>query len=123
MLDMQLDLFTDLKKERNRQRGSGGASYTKLFTDFDPNHPNNKISIMGNPSLGEVKTMIIGVRNISSGQKSGEVWVNELRLLESNNSGGWAANGALNMQLSDFGSMNLTGRVMTEGVYCQPRTG
>ena len=115
MLDMQLDVFTDLKKERNRQRSSGGASYTKLFSDYDPNHPSNKISIMGNPSLGEVKTMIIGVRNISSGQKSGEIWVNELRLLESNNGGGWAANGALNMQLSDVGSMNLTGRVVTEG--------
>ncbi len=115
MLDMDLSVFTDLKKERNKQRGSGGASYTRLFSDYDPNHPQNKISIMGNPSLGEVKTMIIGVRNISSAQKSGEVWVNELRLLETNNSGGWAANGALNVQLSDIGSLNLTGRIMTEG--------
>ena len=115
MLDMQLSVFTDLKKERNKQRGSGGASYTKLFSDYDPSHPANKVSIMGNPSLGEVKTMIIGVRNISNGQKSGEVWVNELRLLETNNSGGWAASGALNMQLSDLGSMNLSGRIVTEG--------
>ena len=37
---------------------------------------------MGNPSLGEVKTMMIGVRNISNEQKSGEVWVDELRLME-----------------------------------------
>ena len=115
MLDMQLTVFTDLKRERNRQRSTGGASYTQLFSDYDPSHPANKISIMGNPSLGEVKTMIIGVRNISTGQKSGEVWVNELRLLETNNSGGWAANGALNMQLSDVGSLNLNGRVVTEG--------
>ena len=115
MLDMQLSVFTDLKKERNKQRGSGGASYTQLFSDYDPSHPANKVSIMGNPSLGEVKTMIIGVRNISNGQKSGEVWVNELRLLETNNSGGWAASGALNMQLSDLGSMNLSGRIVTEG--------
>jgi cell surface protein SprA len=108
-------VFTQLKRERNKLRSTGGASFTQLFTGTDPNRPNNKISIMGNPSLGEVKTMIIGVRNISSGQKSGEVWVNEMRLLESNNSGGWAANGVLNMQLSDIGSLNLAGRVITEG--------
>ena len=35
--------------------------------------------------------MIIGVRNKSGEQKSGEVWVNELRLKEYNNTGGWAA--------------------------------
>ncbi len=115
MLDLQLEVFTQLKRERNKLRSTGGASFTQLFTGTDPNRPNNKISIMGNPSLGEVKTMIIGVRNISSGQKSGEVWVNEMRLLESNSSGGWAANGVLNMQLSDIGSLNLAGRVVTEG--------
>ena len=115
MLDMQLSVFTDLKRQRNKQRASGGASYTQLFSAQDPNHPANKVSIMGNPTLGEVKTMIIGVRNISKTQKSGEVWVNELRLLETNNNGGWAASGALNMQLSDIGSLNLSGRLVTEG--------
>ena len=70
---------------------------------------------MGNPSLGEVETMMIGVRNISGAPKSGEVWVNELRLLEFNNKGGWAASGALNIQLSDFGTVDLTGKMMTDG--------
>ena len=70
---------------------------------------------MGNPSLGEVKTMIIGVRNLSSDIKSGEVWVNELRLQEYNNEGGWAAQGNLNVQFSDFGTVNVQGRYITEG--------
>ena len=70
---------------------------------------------MGNPTLGEVKTMVIGIRNNSSEAKSGEVWVNELRLLEFNNNGGWAANGNLNVQLSDFGTVNVLGRYVTEG--------
>ena len=115
MLDIDLSLFTALKKARNRAKSAGGASYTAVFSDYDANRPNNKISVMGNPSLGEVKTMMIGVRNISSSEKSGEVWVNELRLLEFNNKGGWAASGALNMQLSDFGTVNLTGKMITEG--------
>ena len=50
--------------------------------------------------------MIIGVRNLSGSQKSGEVWVNEMRLLDPENTGGWAAQGNLNVQLSDLGSIN-----------------
>jgi len=115
MLDIDMSVFTTLKKARNKARAVGGASYTTEYSDYDPDKPNNKITVMGNPSLGEVKTMIIGVRNISSAPKSGEVWVNELRLLEFNNKGGWAASGALNMQLSDLGTFNLTGKIMTEG--------
>jgi len=115
MLDISLDLLTQLKKARNKAKANGTASYTQLFTDYDPDRPNNKMSVMGNPSLGEVKTMIIGVRNLASGQKSGEVWVNELRLREYNNEGGWAASGAMNMQLSDFGTLNMTGRYVTDG--------
>lgn len=70
---------------------------------------------MGNPTLGEVKTMIIGVRNLSSNIKSGEVWVNELRMKEYNNTGGWAADANLNVQLSDLGNVNLQGRYVTQG--------
>jgi cell surface protein SprA len=43
------------------------------------------------------------------------VWVNELRLRDANNDGGWAASGAMNVQLSDLGSLNLTGRYVTDG--------
>ncbi len=115
MLDMDLTLFTNLKKERNKSRATGGASFNQLYSMDDPNHPGNTVSIMGNPTLGEVKTMMIGVRNISNEQKSGEVWVNELRLMDFNNKGGWAASGALNVQLSDVGSLNMTGKIMTAG--------
>ncbi len=115
MLDIDMSIFTRLKKERNKSKAAGVASYSQLFSDYDPSRPNNRVSIVGNPSLGEVKTMIIGVRNLTSEMKSGEVWVNELRLRDSNNEGGWAASGAMNVQLSDFGSVNLTGRYMTDG--------
>ncbi|MBO5550156.1 MAG: cell surface protein SprA [Prevotella sp.] len=115
MLDIDLSLFTRVKKARNKARAMGTASYITLFSDYDPEKPNNKVCVMGNPSLGEVKTMMIGVRNLSSTLKSGEVWVNELRLLDVVNKGGWAASGAMNIQLSDVGTVNLTGKVMTEG--------
>ena len=115
MLDIDLSIFTRLKKSRNMARALGSASFTQEFSEYDPDKPNNRVSIMGNPTLGEVKTMMIGVRNLSGSVKSGEVWVNELRLQEVNNSGGWAASGALNVQLSDVGSVNVTGKIITEG--------
>ena len=115
MLNVALSVFTNLKKERNKAKAQGLASYMAPYTMYDADHPNNKLTIVGNPTLGEVKTMMIGVRNNSGEEKSGEVWINELRLLEHNNKGGWAANANLNVQLSDFGSVNATGRYMSEG--------
>ncbi len=115
MLDIDFSLFTDLKHSRNKDRASGKASYTELYYIYDQDNPNNKISIIGNPSLGEIKTMMIGVRN--NGRKTGgvEVWVNELRMQDYTNDSGWAAQGNLNVQLSDLGSVNVTGHVETAG--------
>ncbi len=115
MLDIDFSLFTDLKHERNKERALGAASYTQLFSQYDEARPNNKISIIGNPSLGEVKVMMIGVRN--NGRRTGgvEVWVNELRMQDYSNEGGYAAQGNLNVQLADVGSLNVTGHLETAG--------
>lgn len=115
MLDIKLSLLTQLKKKRNMAKAEGKASYNVPFTDYDSDNPKNKITVMGNPTLGEVKTMMIGVRNLANNQKSGEVWVNELRLRDTDNEGGWAAQANLNVQLSDFGSFNATGKYISEG--------
>ena len=115
MLDVPLSLFTAVKKARNKAKAAGTASYSRPYSAYDEDKPNNKVTVMGNPTLGEVKTMVVGVRNLSSDAKSGEVWVNELRLRDYNNSGGWAASGNLNVQLSDFGTVNLTGKYVSDG--------
>ena len=115
MLDVPLKVFTAVKKARNEAKAAGTASFSMPFVTYDADKPANKITIVGNPTLGEVKTMIIGVRNLSGEEKSGEVWVNELRLLEYNNEGGWAARGKLNIQLSDFGTIDLNGSYITDG--------
>ena len=115
MLDIDFSTFTNLKHERNKAKANGTASYTQLYYDYDKNRPNNKVSVIGNPSLGEVKTMMIGVRN--NGRRTGnvEVWVNELRMQDFSDEGGWAAQGNLNVQMSDLGSVNVTGHVETAG--------
>ncbi len=115
MLDVDLSIFTRLKRQRNQSKAQGGAVFTQRFSTTDNNHAGCTVSILGNPSLGEVRTMMIGVRNKSGTQKSGEIWVNELRLRDFNDNGGWAASGAMNMQLSDVGTVNVSGRMMTSG--------
>ena len=115
MVDINFDIFTSLKKQRNSQVSLGVTSMSRLFSTYDENHPNNRISVMGNPTLGEVKTIMIGVRNNRGKTKSIEVWANELRLQEFSNSGGWAAQGSLQMQLSDLGSVNATAKMITSG--------
>ncbi len=115
MLNIATSIFTSAKKERNKAKALGMASYNRAFTVYDDDNPNNKVTVMGNPTLGEVKVMMIGVRNKSGDPKTGEVWVNELRLREYDNSGGWAAQGNLNVQLSDLGTINAQGRYTSQG--------
>ena len=115
MVDLDLSKFTATKKNRNREKSLGNASFNRAFSQFDSDRPSNRITVMGNPTLGEVKTIMIGVRNNGRTVKSVEVWANELRLQEFSNEGGWAAQAALNIQLSDLGSVNLTGHIEKAG--------
>jgi cell surface protein SprA len=83
MFNFPLDLLTALKNERNKAEHEGLISdIFSRFTKPDPEKPYNAVSIAGNPSLEEVKVMMIGIRNRSDAVKSAEVWVNEMRLSE-----------------------------------------
>ena len=117
MLNFRLEILTDLKLERNREKRSGtnGVSFQTVYSGRDPDNDGNTIRVKGNPSLSEVKTVMIGVRNVRNKLKSGEVWVNELRLTDFNEEDGWAANANLNVALSDLGTVNVGGRIETAG--------
>ncbi|MFC4666694.1 cell surface protein SprA [Falsiporphyromonas endometrii] len=109
--------LTDLKVARNtaNKRGDLEATFYKVFSRPAPNNQRATISILGNPSLSNVRTIMIGVRNGSKDIKSIEVWANELRLTDYREEGGWAANGNLNVQLSDLGSVNVRGTYTSAG--------
>nr|WP_255489668.1 cell surface protein SprA [Dysgonomonas sp. 25] len=117
MLDFPLEILKDLKLSRNKKKRVAGSTinYTTVYSEYDPYKPANKISIVGNPSLAEVYVIMIGVRNNSRHTRSGEVWVNELRLTDFDDEGGWAAQGNLNVALSDIGTVNVAGRKETVG--------
>ncbi|MDR3246993.1 MAG: cell surface protein SprA [Prevotellaceae bacterium] len=116
MLDINLTDFTELKAFRNANGGSVNVMYEQV-------RGSHVIRVKGNPNLGKVKTMMIGVRNpikkdIVSDMglpKSGAIWVNELRLSDFENRGGWAGAANLGVRLADFGNVSVSGNFVTAG--------
>lgn len=117
MFDMSLELLKNVKLHRNadKRKANSTVSFTSLYSEYDPDNQNNRVSVIGNPSLANVYVIMIGIRNNSRTKKSGEVWINELRLTDFEDKGGWAAQGNLNIALSDIGTINVSGRKETAG--------
>lgn len=78
-----------------------------------------RIGIKGNPSFGNVRLLMLGVKNglskTSSRDLCAEVWFNELRLSELDNEGGWAAILNMDANIADFATVSATGRKSTVG--------
>lgn len=115
--DIELDKLTQVKLRRNDEKRRAGStlSLNDVYQWNDPDIPTNFIRIKGNPNLSNVKTIMIGVRTRSNNSKSAEVWMNELRLSDFNEEGGWAANARMKIDLSDLGSVSLAGKTSTAG--------
>ena len=115
MLDIDFDILTQVKNNRNIQKNLGALSSSSTYSEYDPNNPENRISVVGNPSIGNVRAIMIGVRNNSMSAKNAEVWVNELRLVGYESKGGVAAHSTLGIRLSDLASIDLSGQMSTAG--------
>ena len=78
-----------------------------------------RIAIKGNPSLGNVRNLMLGVKNNTNPTGltgvSGEVWFNELRLSDMDNKGGWAALLSADANIADFANVSASGRRSTIG--------
>ena len=67
---------------------------------------------------------MVGIRNPSRSDnpdddgmpKSGIVWINELRLTQFNDKGGWAANTRLSAKLADLAQVNVSGSTIKPGL-------
>ena len=77
----------------------------------------NFMQVVGNPSLGDARTMMIGIQNPKDdGQPHcGEVWLDELRLSDFDEKGGYAALARVDVQLSDLGTISVSGNMHTAG--------
>ncbi len=74
-----------------------------------------RVGIRGNPSLGSIRSMMVGVKNTDNLPARGEVWFNELRLAGLDNNGGWAAVAAVDANIADFANVSATGGRSTSG--------
>ena len=74
-----------------------------------------RIGIKGNPSLGNLRGIMVGVKNVSNKAQRAEVWFNELRLAGLDNQGGWAAIAALDANIADLVSISANGATSSSG--------
>ncbi len=116
-LNFNLQTLVDLKKKRNeaQRNEERGVGFATLFTGRDPDNERNRIAVIGNPTLSDVRVMLIGVRNNASSTKDGIVWVNELKVTDFNEEGGWAAKANATLNLSDIATLNFGTHIETAG--------
>ncbi|MCK5461903.1 MAG: cell surface protein SprA, partial [Bacteroidales bacterium] len=122
--EILLTIFQDVKQARNDKMRVSGSSinYNSVFSIID--EKGNKVSVTGNPNTSNIRTIMLGVRNPKAannpGQddgmpKSGEIWLNELRLTDFNDEGGWAANARMTVKLADLGTVTIAGNTSKHG--------
>ncbi len=110
-LDFSLSELVNLKLRRNTNHPDLSSIYREQIGD-------RTFSVLGNPNLGEVRGFLIGIENPKDGNTSSistEVWVNELRLSELDEHGGYAALGRVDMQLADLGTLSVSANTYTQG--------
>lgn len=116
-LNLQLQNLINLKKERNRLRRdkSSGIGYSTPYSEQDPDNTANTMTVKGNPSLSDIRVMFIGIRNRSNTVQDGTVWINELKVTDFENEGGWAVDGTASLNISDLASLNLGTHIESAG--------
>jgi cell surface protein SprA len=122
-MEINLDKLVQVKQNRNvamRQQNSN-VQLLKPYVEYDGG---NKVTVLGNPNFGDVKGILIGVRNPKrqgadlndDGQsKDAIIWVDELRLTDFNNKPGWAGTGRLEANLNDLGRVMMSGSFTSAG--------
>lgn len=121
-MDFPLDVLKEVKLERNQAYRSNGSPINE---PYQVDRAGGRVTVVGAPNLGNVRTIMIGVRNPKRRfasdigddglAKSAEVWVNELRLTDFDQDGGWAANARVAAKLADFANVSVTGRTSSVG--------
>ena len=121
--DIDLERLVQVKYERIIAMRQPGNTLTPSmpYSQYDGK---NKITVVGSPTISDVRAIMIGIRNPKKtssspdddGQaKCAEIWVDELRLSDFNKKGGWAAIARVAADLADLGRIQLTGSYSSAG--------
>jgi cell surface protein SprA len=107
-LELNLQDLIQLKIQRNNSVTTSDY-FKQVAAD------GKEYAILGNPNLGEVRVIFLGVENRTRDNACTEVWFNELRLGGLDESGGWAALGRVDMKLADLGTLYVSGSARSAG--------
>jgi cell surface protein SprA len=113
-VDFDVQNFVDAKIRRDKS----GVVITNRTVDPGYQQPFKNIYIKGRPSLGNITTIMIGVRNSDPRDASTitrVLWVNEIRLSEIENDGGYAGNASLNFNMGDLATVNANASYTSVG--------
>jgi len=117
--DIDFERVVEVKSNRNTAIANGNKEVktNRLYTERDGK---NTIKVLGNPTISEVRCMMIGIRNPKvdgevAQDKSVIVWVNELRMTDLSSNGGYAATGRVEVFLADLGRVSVAGSYKSAG--------
>jgi cell surface protein SprA len=111
-LDALIETFGQVKLERDAARALINEPFTSTLQD--ENSPYT-ITVKGNPTLAQLRTIMLGLKNTGVEPNSGEVWFNELRSSGFDNEGGWAAVVNADANFADVANVSLSGSIQTIG--------
>ncbi len=106
-----LETLTKIKLERERNNSSS----TEIYPALAPIDGDVNLRVKGYPNLSNIRTIMLAIRNDATEAKSAEVWMNELRVSDYDNDGGWAAVVNADANFADFANFSVTGRMETIG--------
>ncbi|WP_292009241.1 cell surface protein SprA [Chryseobacterium sp.] len=118
-VELEIQNFVDAKIRRDKNSPNTINNRTE-DPEFGGGDNFKKIYIKGRPSLGNITTIMLGVRNAgdrATGSTSIDrvLWINEIRLSDIENDGGYAGNASLNFNLGDFAVVNTSASYTSVG--------
>ncbi|MBS9765967.1 MAG: cell surface protein SprA [Flavobacteriaceae bacterium] len=114
-LSVVLEHLGKLKLQRLKQGIAPNELYPAEGMPMPEALKGYEIRVKGNPNLANIRTMMLGVKNVSSTNQNIEVWFNELRTSGFDNEGGWAAVVSADANFADFANVSATARKQTKG--------
>lgn len=123
-MNIILSAFNQLKQLRDQETVSNSSDIYERSDLLVDAAPGSVIAIKGNPSLGRVTEVGMGIRNpFDPDNPSGngtpvlnaQLWLNELRVSGFDNERGWAANARSSLKLADFATVNANLARQTQG--------
>ncbi len=106
--------FGELYKAKSMRNAAG----VSLDLPFTTTYNQYKITVVGNPKMSVITSLMIGIRNPESADESAYdvcIWANELRVTDFDRQAGWAGNASLNARLADFANISASTRYTAYG--------